>query len=299
MAATESTPLITAPKSNLQQQSSQQLPKTQRTVTFNPTISTSPSTEPSQVRSQQATSPGGSASQNAVSAGLSNLNNKLRRRHSQGASTLLTTPSSQKIGPQRTTKTAQKLKLLPDPEHGDDGPDEESGRDVYAQFTRIKDPTARRDAARLGKEDRNRLPRVTAYCTASSYRMNDLMAYLKRRARIRQSAPKLFDECIYTPWKYLERTPEKGQREAVLPAAASPVHIRRYSDSAVEIDNHNEQWRDTQRREDLTDLHPGRRDPYLENHSQATYLRARPILIPKFTYQRCFSSVTVLWSCGG
>jgi uncharacterized Rmd1/YagE family protein len=267
MAATESTPLINAPKSNLLQQSSQQLPKPPRTVTFNPTVSSSPSTEPPQPRSQQAASSGGSSSQNAVSAGLSNLN-KLRRRHSQGAPTLLPNPSMQKIGPQRTTKTAQKLKLLPDPEHGDDAPDEESGRDVYAQFTRIKDPTARRDAARLGKEDRNRLPRVTAYCTAGSYRMNELMAYLKRRSRIRQAAPKLFDECIYTPWKYLERTPEKSHREATLPA--SLVHTRRYSDSAVEVESHNEQRRDTQRREDLTDLHSGGRDPYLENHSQAS-----------------------------
>jgi uncharacterized Rmd1/YagE family protein len=97
--------------------------------------------------------------------------------------------------------------------------------------------------------------------------MNELMAYLKRRARIRQAAPKLFDECIYTPWKYLERTPEKGHREATL--SASLVHTRRYSDSAVEVESHNEQRRETQRREDLTDLHPGRRDPYHENHSQA------------------------------
>jgi uncharacterized Rmd1/YagE family protein len=93
--------------------------------------------------------------------------------------------------------------------------------------------------------------------------MNELMAYLKRRTRTRQAAPKLFDECIYTPWKYLERTPEKSHREATL-----LVHTRRYSDSAVEVESYNDQRRDTQRREDLTDLHPGGRDPYLENHSQ-------------------------------
>ena len=57
----------------------------------------------------------------------------------------------------RSTKTTQKLKILPNPDPGEDGPDEESGRDVYSQFTRIKDPTARRDAARLGKADRDRL----------------------------------------------------------------------------------------------------------------------------------------------
>ena len=51
----------------------------------------------------------------------------------------------------------------------------------YSQFTRIKDPTARRDAARLGKADRDRLPRVTAYCTANAYRLDGLMRFLKRK----------------------------------------------------------------------------------------------------------------------
>ena len=50
---------------------------------------------------------------------------------------------------------------MPSPEN--DGEDEESGREAYSQFTRIMDPTARRDAARLEKDDRVKLPRVTAY----------------------------------------------------------------------------------------------------------------------------------------
>lgn len=108
-----------------------------------------------------------------------------------------------KIGPQRSTKNAQKLKLLPEPDFGEEGPDEESGRDVYSQYTRIKDPTARRDAARLGKADRARLPRVSAYCTANRYQMDGLFRYLKGRGRAKAGAnPKLIDECIYTPYNY-------------------------------------------------------------------------------------------------
>lgn len=185
---------------------------------------------------------------------LSSLNNKLLRRNSHG------TPHSAppiinpaiKIGPQRTTKNAQKLKLLPNPDPGDDGPEEESGRDVYSQFTRIKDPTARRDAARLGKADRDKLPRVTAYCTANSYRLNGLMKFLKARARTRGANPKQFDECIYSPYNY-------GRSKADRPNASNGTNPnsqnnetaepplnreRRYSDSAVEVDENRHEARD-------------------------------------------------------
>lgn len=111
-------------------------------------------------------------------------------------------PVGPKIGPQRSTKKTEKLKILPNPDVGEDGEDEESGRDVYSQYTRIKDPTARRDAARLGKADRDRLPRVTAYCTANRYEMDGLMRFLKGRGKSRGANPKLIDECIYTPYMY-------------------------------------------------------------------------------------------------
>lgn len=161
-------------------------------------------------------------------------------------------PPMPKSGAQRTTKTAQKLKLLPNAEHDDD---EESGRDVYSQFTRIKDPTARRDAARLGKEDRERLPRVTAYCTANAYRLDDMMKYLRGRAKTRGAAPKQFDECIYTPYSYGKITddedpymqPRKGQR------------TRRFSASAVDDQNTE------QRREDMMDMHTSAGDTSLDN----------------------------------
>jgi len=74
---------------------------------------------------------------------LSALNSKLCPRNSSGA-LLQYVPQvpANKTGPQRTTRTAQELRLLPSPEN--DGEDEESGREAYSQFTRIKDPTARR-----------------------------------------------------------------------------------------------------------------------------------------------------------
>ncbi|KAL8902510.1 MAG: hypothetical protein Q9207_004649, partial [Kuettlingeria erythrocarpa] len=180
-------------------------------------------------------------------------------------------PPASKIGPQRTTKNAQKLKLLPNPDPGDDGPDEESGRDVYSQFTRIKDPTARRDAARLGKADRDRLPRVTAYCTASAYRLEGVMKFLKSRTRTRGANPKQFDECIYSPYSYdrskTNQSPlDENTDSAILESTAvdRPTQERRYSDSAVEIDETAHH-----RREELLDLHTSTDDTVLDSGSDA------------------------------
>lgn len=200
---------------------------------------------------------------------LSALNSKLRRRNSHGSplsAPPMLLPAS-KIGPQRTTKNAQKLKLLPNPDPGDDGPDEESGRDVYSQFTRIKDPTARRDAARLGKADRERLPRVTAYCTANAYRLDGLMKFLKGRGRTRGANPKQFDECIYTPYSYGRSKADKrvgpssiGGADGTNGVFDPPMRERRYSDSAVEVEGNK-----AHRREDLIDLTTEAGDTTLEN----------------------------------
>ncbi|TAQ88354.1 hypothetical protein B7494_g3304 [Chlorociboria aeruginascens] len=169
---------------------------------------------------------------------LSALNSKLRRRNSHGAS-LPISPSTQaslpKIGPQRTTKNAQKLKLLPNPDFGEDGQDEESGRDVYSQYTRIKDPTARRDAARLGKADRERLPRVTTYCTSNKYQMDNLMRFLKGRGKTRGANPKLFDECIYTPYSYEPKSRKATERAIQVESMPAQIWERRHSDSAIDF----------------------------------------------------------------
>uniref|UniRef100_A0A8H7NAS2 DUF155 domain-containing protein n=1 Tax=Bionectria ochroleuca TaxID=29856 RepID=A0A8H7NAS2_BIOOC len=200
----EETPLLHSPDSSRH--------KSHRSVTFsaNPVSRT---IEPEPLRpynkrhstALDTRNPGNTTSGPPV---LAALNNKLRRRNSH-SSALPTVAhlSGPKIGPQRSTKKTEKLKLLPNPDLGEDAPDEESGRDVYSQYTRIKDPTARRDAARLGKADRDRLPRVTAYCTANRYEMEALMRFLKGKAKTRASNPKLIDECIYTPYKYVKTPP--------------------------------------------------------------------------------------------
>jgi uncharacterized Rmd1/YagE family protein len=197
---------------------------------------------------------------------LAALNSKLRRRNSYGAPLLPISGTAPvlKIGPQRTTKNAEKLKLLPNPEFGEDGPDEESGRDVYSQYTRIKDPTARRDAARLGKADRDRLPRVTAYCTANKYQMEGIMRFLKGRGKVKGADPKLIDECIYTPYNYGRQSLEsRSKRVLEVQSAPAQLHERRHSDSAIEVADNNKH-----RREDLIDLQTEAGDTALSNGEQ-------------------------------
>ncbi|OQO15678.1 hypothetical protein B0A51_17183 [Rachicladosporium sp. CCFEE 5018] len=256
-AATESTPLL--PTTDARPI------KPARSVTFNPTVSSAspPRRRPgfhsaSALSSGTVSSSGIGSQSNPPRDGsqpmLSALNSRLRRRNSSGAPLQVQNPAS-KIGPQRTSVRTQKLKLLPNPEQDGDDMDEESGRDVYSQFTRIKDPTARRDAARLGKDDRDKLPRVTAYCTAGSYRLEELMRYLKGARKGRAAQPKLFDECLYTPYEYREKRRERreseeenaGPRPRLEEVQSQPQ--RRFSDSAIEVEGQAET-----RRENLMDL---------------------------------------------
>lgn len=199
-------------------------PKTARSVTFNPnpvtstyfpepaSTSSSPGSILGAVHTTNPLSPirssgsiPGPSNAAAPNSTISAMTNRLRRRNSHGGA-FTNLPAAlgpiPKLGPQRSSKTAQKLKLLPSPDTGEGLPDEESGRDVYSQYTRIQDPVARRDAARLGKADRDRLPRVTAYCTANKYQMEGLIRFLKGRGKTRAANPKLIDECIYTPYNY-------------------------------------------------------------------------------------------------
>ncbi|KAK9235167.1 hypothetical protein V1525DRAFT_410714 [Lipomyces kononenkoae] len=102
-----------------------------------------------------------------------------------------------KQGPQRTSKIVQKLKFLPEnpPQQADQArpsmqrPVPQGADDFY------------RDPERLGKTDRKTLPRVTAYCTASSYRLKEFARYLQSK-KAQRAAPKMFDECLYSVYSY-------------------------------------------------------------------------------------------------
>lgn len=218
---------------------------------------------------------------------LAALNSKLRRRHSQEAPySVGAVPSSvPKIGPQRTTKNTQKLKLLPNPVDGeeDEWVDEGVPREVYTQIKRIKEPIARRDAARLGKADRDRLPRVTAYCTANSYRLESVLRFLKSRTETRGTNPKLFDECVYSPYnydhvekmQYHRKKGSVGSSFALLHDPPSSQTERRFSDSQVEEDHKN------QKREHLIDMQDDDEQDQALTHSPSSTSQQLSASIPE------------------
>lgn len=117
-------------------------------------------------------------------------------------------PVGAKLGPnmvpQRTSRVTQKLKLLPESsiDYGEQEALDKANTLKQYSLQKIKDRNARKDAERLGKKHRSMLPRVTTYCTAGSYKMRDFIRWLKDKRRIHSTAPKLFDECIYTPFTF-------------------------------------------------------------------------------------------------
>ncbi|KAJ2849064.1 sporulation protein rmd1 [Coemansia erecta] len=106
----------------------------------------------------------------------------------------------------RTTKTSQKLKILPEDEEG--GPSTDV--DEYLGLTGVYDQIENMRGAQDLRNEINRLknlppgslPRVTAYATASSYTMTQLFKWIQSRKPQNDAAPKLLDECIYSPFVY-------------------------------------------------------------------------------------------------
>lgn len=76
-------------------------------------------------------------------------------------------PVNRHAKPNRTTKISQKLKLFPDNDDARTVEENLFDVDVYTQLAQIPHDSARLEAERLNKLDRNSLSRVTAYCTAS------------------------------------------------------------------------------------------------------------------------------------
>ncbi|ESK96365.1 cytoplasmic protein [Moniliophthora roreri MCA 2997] len=139
-------------------------------------------------------------------------------------------------GANRSTKVAGKLKVLPeqpeppvldvksrgkrihvsdtqdetatattgDSDDGDIDEDSDEGEtvEVYNQISLIPEGTARRDAIRLTKKKAKSLPRVTAYATASSFRMDDVMKFLNARRTAYGTNVRLIDDVLYSPYSY-------------------------------------------------------------------------------------------------
>ncbi|KAG8852855.1 hypothetical protein FRB91_005859 [Serendipita sp. 411] len=148
-----------------------------------------------------------------------------------GASTSTTARAAK-----RTTKAAQKLQVLPDtpdpvtqsqllndarkhfgdedldtePQPQESSPAEDEF-EVYQQIAQIPEGTARADALKLTKKAIQMLPRVTAYCTASSYNFEELLKFLKARKSTYETDARVLDDALYTPYSY-KNAPQKPRR---------------------------------------------------------------------------------------
>lgn len=98
---------------------------------------------------------------------------------------------------QRTSKTSQKLVVLPSapqtkPLPGEDD-DDLLGYETDAGI-RMRDHKS--EAERMSKEQRKRagIKRITAYCIAESLKMKLLASFLKREHNV---GPRVFDEALY------------------------------------------------------------------------------------------------------
>lgn len=80
--------------------------------------------------------------------------------------TTVVTRNTKPKQPNRTTKISQKLKLFPDNDDARTLDENLFDADVYTQLAQIPHGSARIEAERLNKIDRNELSRATAYCTA-------------------------------------------------------------------------------------------------------------------------------------
>ncbi|KAI8338445.1 hypothetical protein BC941DRAFT_422935 [Chlamydoabsidia padenii] len=183
---------------------------------------------PSPIDSTSATTPllGSPSASKSTPVSTMNGNSQVYQTFQTGGSHLPTTlpvsTTAQQPGlivtrqkpkqPNRTTKTSQKLKLFPEEEDQTVYMPDDLTADVYTQLAQIPHGTARVEAERLSKMNRDDLPRVTAYCTASAYRMDDLAKYLQSKKKTNGTAIKRFDECVYTPYalSYPSGPPKKS-----------------------------------------------------------------------------------------
>lgn len=62
------------------------------------------------------------------------------------------------------------------------------------------DVAKEKEVERMRRLDRKELPRVTAYSTATSYKMDPLYKFLLSKQDANGTDPKRIDECIYTPY---------------------------------------------------------------------------------------------------
>ncbi|KAI1371802.1 DUF155-domain-containing protein [Hypoxylon crocopeplum] len=130
------------------------------------------------------------------------------RRASGGGLPNLASRTGQQNMPSRTTRISEKLVLLPETVDETEEPDEEAESVLREDESRpLKDEeldVLKKRGGLRGKSYAERLPkfqrteklsRLTAYCTAQSYKMKSTSEFLRKK---HDAKTKLYDDCLYT-----------------------------------------------------------------------------------------------------
>ncbi|EEB06135.1 Sad1 interacting factor 3 [Schizosaccharomyces japonicus yFS275] len=98
--------------------------------------------------------------------------------------------------PQRTTKTSQKLVLLPEDHEVESFDEDES---VYEDLIRSKEAYTLLQAEKFSRDKREELgfPRVTAYCICEAFNLSKVRHFLKHYHEVRT---KKYDEALYASY---------------------------------------------------------------------------------------------------
>ncbi|KAL7620741.1 Sad1-interacting factor 3 [Parahypoxylon ruwenzoriense] len=154
------------------------------------------------------------------------------RRVSGGGLPNLASRTGQQNMPSRTTRISEKLVLLPETVDETEGADEEAVSVLREDETRpLKDEeldVLRKRGGLRGKSYAERLPkferaeklsRVTAYCTAQSYKMRSTSEFLRKK---HDAKTKLYDDCLYTVYHIPLLPGVDGYRVRSRPILKSP-----------------------------------------------------------------------------
>ena len=132
--------------------------------------------------------------------------------------------------PARSTKVSEKLVLLPETAQDESEIEEKADydEDNEAMPTKDDEEQARMSGMRKGKSYAERLPkarraeklaRVTAYCTASAYKLKATAAFLKDK---HGAKTKLYDDCLYTVYHLPLLPGSEGYRLRSSPVLKNP-----------------------------------------------------------------------------
>jgi uncharacterized Rmd1/YagE family protein len=183
------------------------------------------------------------------------LNPKLGgRMPEQPALTPRGTPVSAAHIPTRSSKVSEKLVLLPETTEEDeesDGDDDDEEEDARPpddeELKRRKARKSRKSRAeRLPKSQRTaeaQLARVTAYCTAQSYKLRSMATFVKDQ---HGAKTKLYDDCMYCVYQLPLLGGSDGYRVRSSPVVKNPGG-RSVLDEQIEANErreYREGWRD-------------------------------------------------------